>query len=240
MRSASTQTPGARLASAARSTLWDEVPRDHRESQRDFRRRQAVTATTLVVGTVVLGLSLNIEPGSSVFYLATLALPIVWTVGALAAGPLHLGHRRDGDALARPIVAPVIVALVLVAVFILGGLVTRQIPVFGAAVEDLLAYAREGTLWILLLITAINGVAEEVFFRGALYASIPGRHQVAITATLYCLAILPAGNLPLAFAAALLGVVVGLERRASGGILGPIITHLVWSLSMLLILPMIF
>ena len=48
------------------------------------------------------------------------------------------------------------------------------------------------------------------------------------------------GNIMLSFAAVLLGLVVGLERRASGGILAPIITHLTWSLSMLVILPLIF
>jgi hypothetical protein len=34
--------------------------------------------------------------------------------------------------------------------------------------------------------------------------------------------------------------VVGLQRRATGGILAPIITHLVWSVSMLYALPAIF
>jgi uncharacterized protein len=38
----------------------------------------------------------------------------------------------------------------------------------------------------------------------------------------------------------LLGLVVGLQRRASGGILGPILTHCTWSLSMLFLLPFIF
>jgi membrane protease YdiL (CAAX protease family) len=43
----------------------------------------------------------------------------------------------------------------------------------------------------------------------------------------------------LGFAAILLGAVVGLQRRASGGILAPIITHLVWSVTMLYVLPAI-
>ena len=42
------------------------------------------------------------------------------------------------------------------------------------------------------------------------------------------------------FAAILLGFVVGLQRRATGGILAPIITHLVWSVTMLYALPAIF
>ena len=40
--------------------------------------------------------------------------------------------------------------------------------------------------------------------------------------------------------AVLLGVVVGLQRRASGGILGPILTHVTWSVSMLFLLPALF
>ena len=42
------------------------------------------------------------------------------------------------------------------------------------------------------------------------------------------------------FSAALLGVLLGLQRRASGGILGPILTHCTWSMTMLLVLPPVF
>ena len=41
----------------------------------------------------------------------------------------------------------------------------------------------------------------------------------------------------LVLAGALIGLVTGLQRRVTGGILGPIITHLTWSLGMLLLLP---
>jgi membrane protease YdiL (CAAX protease family) len=44
----------------------------------------------------------------------------------------------------------------------------------------------------------------------------------------------------LMFAAVVLGTVVGLERRASGGILAPVLTHVIWSLTMLLVLPLLF
>jgi hypothetical protein len=39
------------------------------------------------------------------------------------------------------------------------------------------------------------------------------------------------------FAATVLGVLVGLQRRVSGGVLAPMLTHITWSLGMLLILP---
>ena len=66
------------------------------------------------------------------------------------------------------------------------------------------------------------------------------RHPVTVTSVAYTVATLATGNVMLGFAAVLLGVVVGLQRRASGGILAPVLTHLTWSLSMLFLLPLIF
>jgi membrane protease YdiL (CAAX protease family) len=63
---------------------------------------------------------------------------------------------------------------------------------------------------------------------------------VLISTVLYVLTTVPGGNPVLAFAAAVLGTVVALERRASGGILAPILTHITWSLSMLFVLPPLF
>ena len=73
-------------------TLVEMVPRDHRQSARDLRRRQVVTAAFAVIGAVVLAFSLSIEPGSALFYPATAGLAAVWTIGAFASGPLHLGR----------------------------------------------------------------------------------------------------------------------------------------------------
>jgi uncharacterized protein len=53
-------------------------------------------------------------------------------------------------------------------------------------------------------------------------------------------ATLVTGNVMLGFAAVVLGAVCGLERRASGGVLAPILTHITWSLSMLFVLPLLF
>src|SRR4051794_13307441 len=92
------------IAATLRSSLWDMTPRDHRQSQRAFRRRQAVSAVVVVIGAVVLGFSLRIEPGKPSFYVATLVLAGVWTAGAFASGPLHLGrigHPAEPD-LAAP------------------------------------------------------------------------------------------------------------------------------------------
>jgi uncharacterized protein len=219
--------------------LWDVVPRDHRESPANLRRRQVVTLLFVLLGAVVLGFSLRIEPGSYWFYPATLLLALVWTVGAFASGPLHLGRIAHPVGPRRPVVAPILLGLALAGVFGLGGLVVRDIPWLNDYVRSVLDYADQGSIPLLVAITVVNGIAEELFFRGAAYAATP-RYPVPVTTVAYTLATLATGNVMLAFAAVILGVVVGLQRRASGGILAPILTHVTWSVSMLFLLPAIF
>ena len=76
--------------------LWDVVPRDHRQSRRDLRRRQLITAGFVLVGAVVLGFLLRMEPGSTAFYVTSLVVALVWFVGAFASGPLYLGRIPIG------------------------------------------------------------------------------------------------------------------------------------------------
>jgi membrane protease YdiL (CAAX protease family) len=224
-----------------RQALWDMTPRDHRQSARDFRRRQVVSVVVVLVGAMVLGFALRgTATGSVEFYGATLLLALVWTVGAFASGPIHLGRVGiDETAAARPVVQPVLIGLGLAAVFVVGAFVVRLIPPLADQVRSVLEFAGEGSSALpLLVVTVLNGIAEELFFRGGLYAAIPSR-QVPITAIAYAIATAATGNVMLSFAALLLGIVVGLERRATGGILAPVLTHLVWSVTMLYALPAI-
>ena len=227
-------------AGVMRPVFIDKVDRDHRQSDEEFRRRRIVVAITLVVGATLLGLSFATDPGDSLFYPLALGLAATWILGSVTSGPLHLGHIELRGVPRRPVMAPIAVGLLLAGIFVLGGLVTREIPFLASFTEDVLSYARYGILPVVAAITVVNGIAEELFFRGALFAGIGVRHPVAISTTLYTLATVAAGNPVLIFAAAVLGTVVALERRASGGVLGPILTHLTWSLTMLFVLPVIF
>ncbi|MCW2834956.1 MAG: family intrarane metalloprotease [Nocardioides sp.] len=216
--------------------LWNVVPRDQRDTRAGLRRRQVVTVAVVLVGAAVLGYSLRIDPGNPDFYVATLALPAVWVVGAFASGRLHLGRLISGS---RPVLQPILLGLALSAVFILGALVVREIEPLAVYVRSVLEYADQGSMALLLLVSMVNGIAEELFFRGAAYAAIP-KHPVLWTTVAYVVATMATGNVMLSFAAILLGTVCGLQRRASGGVLAPILTHVTWSTAMLFALPQLF
>lgn len=201
-------------------------------------RRRVVVALTSVAGAVMLGLALAIQPGDPLFYPATLAVAAVWAIGAFASGSLRLGHgvSRSGGR-SRGVVQGIVLGAVLLAVFLAGAFVVARIPVLRAPVEGLLDHAQFGSLWIVALITAITGIAEELFFRGAAYAALPPRLNGLGSAVLYASSTLFSGVPLLTFAAFTLGLLTAAQRRVTGGVLGPIASHLTWSLGMLFLLP---
>lgn len=229
-----------RALGIVRPVLIDKVERDHHQSDQAFRRRRLVVALTIVVGATLLGLSFSTRQGDPIFYVLTVALAATWVLGSIASGPLHLGRIFLRGTLRRPIITPILVGLILAGIFIVGSLVIRLIPPLAGYTQDVLGYAQAGNLALVAAITLVNGIAEEMFFRGALFAAIGIRHPVLISTGLYALATVAGGNPVLVLAAAILGAVVGLQRRAGGGILAPVLTHITWSMSMLFLLPPIF
>lgn len=232
-------SPVAELRAFLRAALVTPVPRSQQDPAPVLRRRRLVAAVTLLVGAGVLWWSLQLRPGDPLFYAGTAALAATWLLGAFLAGPLHLGraHTRAGTAYARPVLQSLVLGALLLGVFLVGALLVAQVPVLRGPVDELLDHARHGALVLVLLITVSNGIAEEVFFRGALYGAIPQRWTVAATTVIYALTTVVAGVPLLVLAALCVGLVCGLQRRVTGGVLGPIVTHIVWSTGMLLLLP---
>jgi membrane protease YdiL (CAAX protease family) len=229
-----------RAVGVVRPVLIDKVERDHRQTDAAFLRRRIVVAVTLAIGATLLGLSFSTRQGDPLFYPLTFGLAATWAIGSFASGPLHLGHISLRGVRRRPIITPILVGLILAAIFAVGGLVIRTMPALASLTEDVIGYARANNLALVFVILIVNGVAEELFFRGALFAAIGVRHPVLISTLIYALATVAGGNPVLVFAAAVLGAVVGLQRRAGGGVLAPILTHITWSSAMLFALPPIF
>jgi membrane protease YdiL (CAAX protease family) len=229
------------LADRLPSWLVHKVPRDHWETDAAFRRRRRVTAGVSVAGAGLLGVSLSQKPNTPAFYGLTLAVAGTWLAGGFAAGPLHLGWMRSpADTLERPLLTPVATGVGAFGVFYAAALVVRRVPVIGPAITRVLRYAHQGSAPLVLTTTLANGLAEEVFFRGALYAAVGTDHPVLKSTAVYSLATIPTRNPALVLASIAMGLLLGLQRRATGGIQAPVLTHLTWSVLMLRYLPPLF
>lgn len=225
----------------APSWLTEKVPRDHWESDRVFRHRRRVTAGTLVTGAGLLGASLSTKPDSKAFYGLTFGVAATWVAGGLASGPLHLGYQEDGRRqLERPVLMPVALGAGAFGLFYLAALVAREIPVLDRALAEILTFADEGSFPLVLATTLANGAAEEVFFRGALYASAGLVDPVAKTTAVYTLTTVATRNPALVLAASVMGALFAVQRRATGGIQASLLTHLTWSTLMARYLPPLF
>lgn len=216
-----------------------EVQRGDTPAQR--RRRRWISAATLVAGTGMLGASLSTQPGSRRFYGLTFATAATWVVGGALSGPLHLGWIENrGRELNRPVVVPVATGAGVFAIFCAGILVVRKVPRLDRAVANALDFAEGGREPLVLLTTCANGLGEEVFFRGALYAALPQAHPVVGSTAAYTLTTVATRNPALVLAAALMGTLFGYQRRATGGLQAPLLTHLTWSTLMVAALPAVF
>jgi membrane protease YdiL (CAAX protease family) len=229
-----------RLVAALPSSLVDKVSWEKSESDTALHRRRRVVVGVSVAGAGLLGMSLSRKPGSSQFYGLTLGVAATWIVGGLGSGPLHLGWMQHRDhTLRRPVLTPVLTGVGAFAVFYGCALAARHVPVLARALSGILQYARQGSSPFVLLTTLANGAAEEVFFRGALYAAA-GKYPVTLSTTVYSLATTATRNPALILASAAMGTLLGLQRRATGGIQAPMLTHLTWSTLMLHFLPPLF
>lgn len=240
-------TQTAQAACPRRASAFEEfrnaifkVAVPHHEPPAVVLRRRIVVGITLVAGAVVLGFSLRSKPGDPAFYWLTLTLAAVWFAGAFVSGPLHLGGICWRGRNQRPVITGTSVGLLLGGAFVVGALIVREITPVAALITRVLQYANQGSFLLVVLITLVNGVAEETFFRGALYTALGRHHPLVISTVLYVLATMAAGNFMLGFAGIILGTVSALLRRATGGILASMLTHFFWGLIMVLVLPPLF
>jgi uncharacterized protein len=212
----------------------------HNEPPAVKRRRRVVVAVVLLLGAGVLGLTLQRHPGEASFYWLSLALAAVWAIGSFGSGPLHLGGARWRGRNQRPVISGTVIGLLLGGVFVVGGLIAREIPAVSALIIRVLQYTDQGSWRLTMAVALVGGIAEELFYRGALYTALGRYHPALVSTIVYVAATLASGNPMLAFAAIILGTVCALERRATGGVLAPILTHFVWTLVVLLALPPLF
>lgn len=205
---------------------------------RAWRRRTVYPVA--VLGARQLGRSLASRPGSREFYVRTLSVAATWTLGTVVSGPVPPRGTPFGGGLSRrSVLLPVVTGGGAFGLFYGCALLARHVPVLDDAVGRALALADEADASLVALTAGFNAVAEELFFRGAVY-SAADRHPVAVSTAAYTLATAPTRNPALVLAAAVMGTLFAWQRRASGGVQASTLTHLTWSVLMLRYLPPLF
>ena len=213
---------------------------DVTDSPEQATRRRRVVSAIHLIGTGLLAASLSTRPGSGRFYALTFLTAATWSVGSLLSGPLHRGWIENrARQLNRPIAVPLATGVVAFMIFCVGALVVRRIPLLDRAVSGALVFAERGRAPWVLLTTCANGIGEEVFFRGAMYAALPGTDPVLSSTAVYTLTTTATRNPALIIAAGVMGTLFGYQRRATQGLQAPLLTHLTWSTLMVTLLPRI-
>jgi membrane protease YdiL (CAAX protease family) len=179
--------------------------------------------------------------GSARFYLLATSLAGTWTGGALGAGPIpwrgDSWRTRPGIAAQTLIVVPVVTGAATTAVFYGAARVARRHRTLRRAIASVLRYADAGSTPLVVLIASGSGVAEELFFRGALWS---GPRPLQTTTLAYVASTAATGNPALVLAGLITSVVFGWQRDTTGGVLAPAVTHVTWSVLMLRYLPPLF
>src|SRR5262249_41822521 len=152
------------------------------------RRRRVIAAATSIGGAGLLGISLSTEAGSPQFYALTLGLAGTWAAGALAVGPWEPGRSQGlRDALRRQVAGPVVTRAGAGPCGLFSGAagLPRFTPPLDRAVGSALHYADHGSTRLVPLTAGVNAVAEELFFRGALWSLVEESSPIARTTLAY-------------------------------------------------------
>jgi membrane protease YdiL (CAAX protease family) len=181
------------------------------------------------------------KAGSARFYLLTTGLAVTWTAGALSTGPIpwrgDVWRERPGGGARALVVVPVVTGAATFAVFYGAARVARRHRALHRAIASVLGYADAGSTPLVMLIASGSGVAEELFFRGALWS---GPHPLRTTTLAYAASTAATGNPALVLAGLITSVIFGWQRDATGGVLAPAVTHITWSVLMLRYLTPLF
>lgn len=200
-------------------------------------RTPATLLATLAVGAAVLGATLAVRSGSAAFSALGVVLAATWIVGAVVAGGVAWTRRPDRVDLRVDVVGAVLLGVAVFAAFVGARFVADHLPLLGNSVDDILERAHAGSTGVVVCVALLNAIGEEMFFRGALQTALGARRGPLWAVVIYAAVTVATLNAALVVAALALGAVLAFERRMSGGVLAPVLTHLTWSALVILFLP---
>ena len=199
------------------------------------RRRLVVVVGTLVVGSMLLAATLRTPAGSTSFVIVGCSLAVTWISGSVVSEPIPL-KIVGASALANS-VRGLMLGVLAFCGFLALSLVGRHLPIVSPALHDVLRTAETGPAALILFVALLNGLGEEMFFRGALFDALGTHHPVPGSVVIYVVVTAASGNIALVLAALVMGYLFSLERARTGGVAASTATHLCWSTLMLLALP---
>ena len=203
--------------------------------------RAASLGAAGLAAAALLRFTFAAKAGSVRFYLLATSLAGIWAGGALGAGPIPWrgdGWRNGPGSAARSlVVVPVVTGAATFAAFYGAARAARRRRTPRRAIASVLSYAEAGSTPLVVLIAAGSGVAEELFFRGALWS---GPHPLRTTTLAYAASTAATGNPALVLAGLITSVIFGRQRDATGGVFAPAVSHVTWSVLMLYYLPPLF
>jgi uncharacterized protein len=194
-----------------------------------------------LLGAGLLGLSFSRKPGSRQFYVLTIGVAATLAAGthlSQARPPMcaHPHERRE----ARSLVLPVVAGVGAFALFYGIARLARGVPALERAISRALAFEDGGLSPLVLVSAVLNGIAEEMFYRGALWSLVADSNPIVKTTLAYTAATATTRNPALVLAGTATSLLFGYQRRATGDTLAPTITHLTWSILLLRYLPSLF
>jgi membrane protease YdiL (CAAX protease family) len=202
------------------------------------------TAVRLGAGGVAAALlrsSFSSKAGSARFYLLATSLAGVWAGGALGAGPVpwrgEACRGRRGSTARGLVIVPVASGAATFALFYGAARAARRYRRLRRVIGAVLRYADAGATPLVVLIASGSAVAEEMFFRGALWS---GPRPLRSTTLAYAASTAATGNPALVLAGLITSVIFGWQRAVTGGVLAPALAHVTWSVLMLRYLPPLF
>ena len=192
-----------------------------------------------LLGAAGLFISAQAPAGSVQFYLATFFTAAIWLGSWLLWGNRQCfsGHAP------RELTRGAAIGIALIALFILGALIVRHIPMLAGPVSDLLDNMRHGSVPITLATLVINGVGEELFFRDVArrqLADVLSPTPAILAQLALYIAVTAAMGIPLLLVASvLIGGIAALEARRADSLISATTLHLVWSTGMAFLLPVV-
>jgi membrane protease YdiL (CAAX protease family) len=184
---------------------------------------------TLVIGVVIAGAGWGamFAAGRRHFWTRAAVAGAAIAVYAVAVEPHVIGHLLTRPRWELDSVIGVGAGIVLYGVFWIGEqALVIVLPALAAEVGDLYAVKGETRPAVVPLVLALAGPAEELFFRGL----VQQRAGVAVGLAVYAAVHLWERKVILVLAAVLGGAYWGALLSLTGGLVAPILSHLVWAM----------